>query len=119
MGKKEYSISDAARDVAKNMLPGQKLLGYMICNRMREALYRNGYHGHPMETTLMARFREVEKLYNIDSIQGISEYTKRVEVSQDLPPIEGPYIQNDESRSAASGFQNGGIIADPPGVILT
>jgi len=75
----EPTIRDAAVEVAKNMVPGQTLLGYMVMNRMREALYQNGYQGHPLETTLMARFREIEDLYKIDSIQGVSEYTKRVE----------------------------------------
>lgn len=77
--KPEYCIKDAAADVARNMIPGQTLLGYMVVNRMREALYRNGYHGHPLETTLLARFREVEDLFKIHSVQGVSEYTKRAE----------------------------------------
>lgn len=77
--KPEYCVKDAAVEVAKNMIPGQTLLGYMVVNRMREALYRNGYNGHPLETTLLARFREIEDLFKIDSVQGVSEYTKRVE----------------------------------------
>lgn len=77
--KPEFCIKDAAVEVARNMVPGQTLLGYMVVNRMREALYRNSYNGHPLETTLLARFREVEDLFKIDSVQGISEYTKRLE----------------------------------------
>lgn len=77
--KPEYYVRDAAVEVAKSMIPGQTLLGYMVINRMREHLYLNGYKGHPLETTLMARFREVEDLFKIDSVQGISEYTKRAE----------------------------------------
>ena len=77
--QKEPTIKDAVIEVAKNMVTGQTLLGYMVVNRMKEALYRNGYNGHPLETTLLARFREIEDLYKIDSVQGVSEYTKRVE----------------------------------------
>lgn len=77
--KPAYCVRDAAVEVARNMVPGQTLLGYMVVNRMREALYRNGYNGHPLETTLLARFREVEDLFQIDTVQGVSEYTKRAE----------------------------------------
>lgn len=75
----EFCIKDAAVEVARSMIPGQTLLGYMVIHRMRESLYLNGYNGHPLETTLMARFREVEDLFKIDSVQGVSEYTKRAE----------------------------------------
>ncbi len=72
-----YCIKDAAVDVAKSMIPGETLLGYQVINRMRDHLCKNRYKGWPLETTLLARFREVRDLYDIETAQGISEYTKR------------------------------------------
>lgn len=74
---RKYCIKDAASEVAKNMVPGETLLGYQVVNRMRDYLFRNGYKGWPLETTMLARFREVRDLHDVETAQGVSEYTKR------------------------------------------
>jgi hypothetical protein len=79
MGKlKDYTIEDSACEVAKEMVPGRMLPGWKVCNKMRSKLKHHGVSSRPLDTTCLARFREVKPLFNIISIQGKSEYTKEV-----------------------------------------
>lgn len=79
MNKKDrYTIADSARDVAKEMLPGQMLPGWKICKKMRAKLRMKDVPGHPLDTVCLARFRDVRDLYGIKTVQGISEYTKEL-----------------------------------------
>ncbi len=79
MSKKErYTIVDSARDVAKEMIPGQMLPGWKICKKMRAKLKMHNVPGRPLDTVCLARFRDVRDLYRIKTVQGISEYTKEL-----------------------------------------
>lgn len=78
MSNNQYTIRDAASDVAKEMVPGKMLPGWKICKMMRAKLKMKDVHGRPLDTVCLARFRDVRDLFGIKTVQGISEYTKEL-----------------------------------------
>lgn len=69
---------------------------------------------------LVAQVAELRILKNASSLsfEGVNGAEALSAIQETSAVLSSFYTQSDESRSAASGFQNGGIIADPPGVIL-
>lgn len=69
---------------------------------------------------LVAQVAELRILKNTSCLifEGVNGAEALSIIQETSAVLSSFYMQSDESRSAVSGFQNGGIIADPPGVIL-
>lgn len=72
-----FSCEEAVIEVLDEMAPGEKLLGYEICERVYSKFKRHGRVEVPMQQTIMRRVREQRDRYWITAKHGsVSEYTK-------------------------------------------
>lgn len=74
---KEYTATQAVRDVCFEMEAGEKLLGYELYNRVLAKMHLNGNRKRPLDSTILRTVRAVGTLYGVKAIkQGESVYMK-------------------------------------------
>lgn len=78
---REYSASQAVRDVCFEMEAGDKLLGYELYNRVLAKMHTNGNRKRPLDSTILRIVRAEGKYYGVKAIkQGESVYIKDREI---------------------------------------
>ncbi len=74
---KEYTATQAVKDVCFEMQAGEKLLGYELYNRVLAKMHLNGNRSRPLDSTILRTVRAVGTLYGVKAISsGKSVYIK-------------------------------------------
>lgn len=74
---REYSASQAVRDVCLEMSAGEKLIGYELYNRVLAKMHARGNRKRPLDSTILRIVRAEGELYGVKAEkQGKSLYVK-------------------------------------------